>query len=77
MAAKRGTLIVKSEPSGAIVVINDESKTTPAIFDLKVKAQPYTIRIEKAGYDDSIRKAIILEGSKIEIGVILIKTENG
>lgn len=76
MAAKRGTLIVRSEPSNAIVIIDDDNKTSPAIFDLKVRAQPYNIRIEKVGYDDYINKIIIHEGSKIEIDAILTKTNN-
>lgn len=76
MAAKRGTLIVRSEPSGAIVIIDDASKTTPAVFDLRAKIQPYIIRIEKIGYDDYIRKVVIGEGSKIEIKTVLTRTEN-
>lgn len=75
MAKKTGTLTVRSDPSGATVTIDDISKITPAIFDLKSKALPYDIIIEKAGYDDYIHKVIIRENAKIEINAVLNKTK--
>jgi len=74
MAKKTGTLTVKSDPSGATVTIDDISMITPATFDLKSKALPYNVIIEKAGYDDYIHKAIIRENAKIEINAVLDKT---
>jgi len=74
MAKKTGILTVRSDPSGATVTIDDMSKITPAIFDLKSKALPYNIIIEKAGYNDYTHKVIIREKTKIEINAILDKT---
>lgn len=69
-----GTLIVRSDPPDAAVIIGDKYKTTPAIFDLRSKPAPYDIVIEKAGYDDYVQKVIIAKDAKIEINAILNKT---
>lgn len=74
MARKIGTLIVRSDPSGATVKIDDIIKITPAVFDLKSKALPYDIKIEKVGYDDRIRKVLIQGDAQIEINIELTKT---
>lgn len=74
MAKKSGTLIVRSNPSYAIVTIDSISKTTPAVFDLKSKALPYNVKIEKVGYDDYIHKVIIQDNVQIEINIVLTKT---
>lgn len=74
MAKKSGTLIVRSNPSGATATIDDVSKITPAIFDLKSKALPYSVKIEKVGYDDNIHKVVIQSDTQIEINITLTKT---
>lgn len=73
MAKKLGTLIVRSNPSGATATINDISKITPAVFDLKSKVLPYDIKIEKVGYNDHIHKAIVQYDTQIEINIVLTK----
>lgn len=73
MVSKYGTLIIRSNPSDAIVIIDDVIKTTPAVFDLKCKSLPYNITIEKVGYDDHIQKVVVQNGSKIEISAKLTK----
>ncbi len=73
MANKHGSLIIRSEPSEALVTIDEVSKTTPAIFDLRSKPTHYIVRIEKVGYYDNIQKVVISPGSKIEISSILSK----
>lgn len=74
MAAKQGTLIVKSHPSGATATIDNESKITPTIFGLRIRPLPYDVKIEKAGFDDYIHKVIIKNDVEIEIDVTLTKT---
>ncbi len=74
MARKIGTLIVRSDPSGATATIDDVSKITPAVFDLKSKALPYNVKIEKVGYDDHIRKVVIQGDTQIEINITLTET---
>lgn len=74
MARKIGTLIVRSDPSGATATIDDVSKMTPAVFDLKSKALPYNIKIEKVGYDDRIHKVVIQGDTQIEINIVLTET---
>lgn len=71
---KYGALIIRSDPPGAMVTINDVIKTTPAIFDLKGRTPPYSIMIEKLGYDDYIQKVVVSNGAKIEINAVLTKT---
>ncbi len=73
MTKKIGTLIVRSNPSGATATIDDVSKITPAIFDLKSKALPYDVKIEKVGYNDHINKVIIQGDIQIEINIVLCK----
>lgn len=75
MARKIGTLIVRSDPSGATVKIDDIIKITPAVFDLKSKALPYDIKIEKVGYDDCIRKVFIQGDAQLEINIALTETK--
>lgn len=70
-AYKYGSIMIRSNPSGAIVTIGDISKTTPAIFDLKTKPSAYSVKIEKAGYFDSMHKVVISGGAKIEINAVL------
>lgn len=71
MTKKLGTLTVRSEPSDATATVGDMCKITPAIFDLRSKATPYTVIIEKAGYNDYTHKVSIREGDKIEISAQL------
>lgn len=73
MAKKSGTLIVRSDPSGATTTIGDAVKITPAIFDLKSKVVPYDVKIEKVGYNDHIHKVIIRDNAQIEINITLYK----
>lgn len=75
MTKKSGTLIIRSDPSGAMVTIGDTSKITPAIFDLRSKTLSYNIIIEKTGYDDYFHKVTVPEDKKIEINAILDKTK--
>ena len=72
---KFGTLIIRSDPSGAIVTIGDTNKLTPALFDLRGRTSPYDIIIEKIGYDDYINKVIVQSGAKIEMNITLCTTE--
>lgn len=73
MVSKYGTLIIRSDPSDAIVIVNGIIKTTPALFDLRGKPLPYNVTIEKVGYDDYTQKVVVQSGSKIEISAILTK----
>lgn len=73
MAKKIGILIVRSNPSGATATIDDVSKITPAVFDLKSKVAPYDIKIEKVGYNDDIHKVIVRDNAQIEINITLYK----
>lgn len=75
MTKKRdsGTIIVRSNPSGAIVTIEGESKYTPALFDVESRELPYNITIIKDGYEDCIHKAIVSKGSVITVETILTK----
>lgn len=71
MTEDYGTLIIRSNPSGATVIIEGMSKTTPAIFDLKSRKLPYNITIKKVGYDKYTNSVIISTGAKIELDIRL------
>lgn len=66
-----GTLIIRSNPSDAMVIIEGTSKITPAIFDLKNRKLPYNVTIKKVGYDKYTNSVVISKGSKIEINAVL------
>ena len=67
MADDHGTLIVRSNPSGATIIVEGISKMSPAIFDLKGRVLPYNITIKKIGYDKYIKSVVISSGTKIEL----------
>ena len=68
-----GTIIVRTKPSGAIVTVEGESKTTPAIFDVEGRELPYNIDIKMDGYEDHTQKIVVPKGSEIRINVTLTK----
>jgi nitrous oxide reductase len=70
---KHGTLIVRSKPSHAIVIVNDKQNITPVFFNLENRDLPYDIMIKKEGYIDHIQNVVIQNGEKIEINAILKK----
>jgi len=43
-------LIVRATPDGAMVTIEGKTLASPATFDLKRRDEPYTVVVEKAGY---------------------------
>ena len=70
---KYGTLIVRSKPSHAIVIVDGKNNITPVFFDLENRDLPYDIIIKKEGYIDYIQKIVIQSGEKIEINAELKK----
>jgi hypothetical protein len=68
-----GTIIVRTKPSGAIVTIEGESKTTPAIFEVEGRELPYDIHIKTDGYEDYIQKIVVPKGSEIRIDITSTK----
>lgn len=70
---RHGTIIVRTNPSGAIVTVEKQSKNTPAIFDIEGRELPYDINIKMDGYDDYDHRVIVSKGSEIRIETTLIK----
>lgn len=68
-----GTIIVRTKPSGAIVTVEEESKTTPAIFDVEGRELHYDIHIKTDGYDGYTQRVVVPKGSEIRIETILTK----
>ena len=68
-----GTLVVRSKPSHAIVIIDDKKSITPVFFDLDEKDLPYEVIIKKEGYIDYTQKVVVQSNSKIEINAVLKK----
>lgn len=70
---KYGTLIVRSKPSHAIVIVDNKNNMTPVFFNLENRDLPYDIIIKKEGYIDYKQKVVIQNGGKLEINAILKK----
>ena len=70
-----GTLVVRSKPSHAIVIVDDKKSITPVFFDLSERDLPYDVVIKKEGYIDYTQKIIIQSGSKLEITAVLKKNK--
>jgi hypothetical protein len=68
-----GTIIVRTKPSGAIVTLQGENKTTPAIFDVEGRELHYNVDIKMDGYEDYIQKIVVPKGSEIRIDITLTK----
>lgn len=68
-----GTIIVRTKPSGAIVTVEGESKTTPAIFDVEGRELSYNIDINMDGYEDHTQKVVVPKGSEIRVDIMLTK----
>jgi hypothetical protein len=68
-----GTIIVRTNPSGAIVTVEGESKTTPAIFVVEGRELPYDIHIKMDGYDGYTQIVVVPKESEIMIDIALAK----
>ena len=68
-----GTLVARSKPSKAVIIVDSLNKITPVFINLKCSEKPYDITIKKEGYCDYTEKLIIKSGTKIEIKAILKK----
>jgi BRCT domain type II-containing protein len=69
---KYGTVVVRSKPSRATVIVNGENRTTPVFIKLDNRELPYDIIIKKEGYFDYTQK-VTVQGKKIEINATLEK----
>lgn len=58
-------LIVRTKPSGAIVTVEEESKTR--IFDVEGRELPYDIHIKTDGYDGYTQRVVVPKRSEIRI----------
>lgn len=70
---KYSTIVIRSKPSHATVIVNAENRLTPVFLKLENRDLPYDIVIKKDGYVDHIQKVEIHSGEKIEINAVLQK----
>ncbi len=73
-----GTLNIYSEPSGALVYINDEERgSTPFAATQLAAQQQHTVRIEKQGFQPVTRTIKIEEGENPALNVTLSSSYGG
>ena len=68
-----GTLIIRSKPSHAVVIVDGKENVTPVFFYLDERDLPYDVIIKKEGYTDYTQNVVVQRGSKIEINAVLRK----
>lgn len=56
---------MRTKPSGAIVTVEEESKTR--IFDVEGRELPYDIHIKTDGYDGYTQRVVVPKRSEIRI----------
>ena len=77
LAAARGSILVKTEPSGASVKIGDgPSQIAPAVFT-EVKLGSYPVQIQRDGYEPRTLSAEVKENQPTDLGIITLAHSKG
>lgn len=77
LASKAGELRLRSEPSGAMIILAGVGQmTSPAVFR-HLKPGSYSVRIEMPGYDTAARTIQLEKGQTLDVGVIALEPALG
>lgn len=77
LAAARGSIVVKTEPTGALVKVGDApSQIAPAVFT-ELKLGPHPIQIQREGYDPKTLSAEVKENQSTDLGTIMLVRSKG
>jgi serine/threonine protein kinase len=69
--ATTGTLLIESRPAGAVITLNGrEAGTTPLVLDAVARG-PYTVRIERAGYQPWTTTVLVEAGARARVAASL------
>jgi serine/threonine protein kinase len=72
----RGAVIVQTEPAGAIVLLGDESRKSPATFN-KLTVGSWPIKVERDGYEPAEQKVTVEENIVTEVPLITLVRSTG
>jgi serine/threonine protein kinase len=72
----RGAVLVQTEPAGAIVVLGEESRKSPATFN-RLKVGSFPIKVERDGYEPVEKTVTVEENSVTEVPVIKLVRSTG
>jgi len=77
LAAARGSILVKTEPSGATVRIGDAPpQVAPAVFT-ELKLGPHAVQIQRDGYEPKTLSAEVKENQPTDLGIITLVRSKG
>lgn len=77
LAAARGSIVVKTEPSGATVKIGDAlPQIAPAVFS-ELKLGPHPVQIQHDGYEPKTLSAEVKENQSTDLGTITLSRSKG
>jgi serine/threonine protein kinase/formylglycine-generating enzyme required for sulfatase activity len=72
----RGAVLVQTEPAGAIVVLGEESRKSPATFN-RLKVGFWPIKVERDGYEPVEQKVAVEENSVTAVPLIKLVRSTG
>jgi len=72
----RGAVLVQTEPAGAIVLLGEESRKSPATFN-RLKVGSWPIKVERDGYEPVEQKVTVEENSVTEVPLIKLIRSTG
>lgn len=77
LAAARGSILVKTEPSGATVTVGDApTQIAPAVFT-ELKLGPHPVQIQRDGYEPRTLSAEVKENQPTDLGTITLARSKG
>jgi hypothetical protein len=77
LAAARGSIVVKTEPVGATVKVDDAlPQIAPAVFS-ELKLGPHAVQIQHDGYEPKNLSAEVRENQSTDLGTIMLVRSKG
>lgn len=77
LAAARGSIVVKTDPSGATVKVGDGlPQIAPAVFS-ELRLGPYPVQIQHDGYEPKTLSAEVRENQSTDLGTITLSRSKG
>jgi serine/threonine protein kinase/formylglycine-generating enzyme required for sulfatase activity len=72
----RGAVLVQTDPAGAIVVLGEESRKSPATFN-RLKVGSFPIKVERDGYEPVEKTVTVEENAVTEVPLIKLVRSTG
>lgn len=74
---KEGVVFITSEPSGAAVYIDDQSKGMNTPATLQIKPGKYILKLTKGGYKDNVAVLTVGSGEVLQVSKVMISGFEG